>query len=104
MADRFSGQVIACWPADRQQIAALNRRLAPTEQFSPTVEHSLSVCDRCSRQVWIGRQQNELASSVFLQARKLCLFCAGEVQQTLNLNVVEVDLQRGSDPARRRTN
>jgi hypothetical protein len=103
VTDRHPLQVIACWPADRREIALLNRGRDPAEQFAPTVEHSLSHCDGCPRQIWIANQQHQLVGSPLMRVRKLCVYCAGDVQAALKMTMREVDLNRSGNPARRRT-
>jgi len=103
MADRFTGQVMLCWPTDRKLIAQLNRKVGPGRQFVPTVEHTLSTCDACNRGIWIGPQQLQLVNSPFIRARKLCMFCTSEVQRVLDMRLCEVDVNLDLRHARRRT-
>jgi hypothetical protein len=91
MPDGFQHQVMLCWPSDRQEIAQLAAAGA-TEAFIPTVEHSLSTCDACSRSIWIGPQQLQLVKSVFVSTKKLCMFCVSEAQRALHLQPREVDV------------
>ncbi len=99
----FTSQVMLCWPADRTIIDQLNSRLGPEQRFSPTIEHSLTACDACERDVWIGPQQRQLAASPFIRATQLCLYCAGQVQRILRLETVEVDINLDLRTAPRRT-
>lgn len=99
----FATQVLMCWPTDKETIKTLNNKLRPEQQFTPSIEHSLSTCDGCTRDVWIGPQQLQLAVSVFVQARKLCIMCAEAVQRTLRLTPREVDLNPALRFAPRRT-
>lgn len=104
MADGFQCQVMLCWPTDRQAINLLNSQRQPGQApFYPSIEHSLSTCDSCSQDVWIGPQQLQLVASPFIRVKKLCLFCAGQVKRALNLDPHEVDLNPDLLHARRRT-
>lgn len=103
MAEDFRTRVMLCWPSNRSEIATLNAQLPADQHFAPTVEHSLSSCDACRRGIWIGPQQKALANSPFLRARKLCMFCTGDVQRVLNLDPRVVDVNPDLRNARRRT-
>lgn len=102
MGDHFPSQILLCWPSDRASIQRLNNLVGPSQSFSPTVEHSLSTCEGCGRSVWIAEQQRQLAASPLIVTRILCMFCAGEVQKTLDLNAQEVDIGPTVRSARRR--
>lgn len=92
MPEQFQSHVVVCWPSSREEIDRLAAagKVAP---FVPTVEHSLSTCDGCGQSVWIGQPQLELVKfSVLRKTRKLCMVCAAEVQRTLKLKPVEIDI------------
>lgn len=103
MPDGFTGQVILGWPANRADVDRINQDVPPSQRFTPTVEHSLSTCDHCTRSIWIGPTQRQLVDSVFVAARKLCMFCASDVQRVLGLNPQQVDLNLDVRQAPHRT-
>jgi hypothetical protein len=102
MIERFNAQVILCWPSNRAAIAQLNSRVGPDQQFSPTIEHSLSECDGCMRGIWIAAEQQQMVDSPFIGARKLCVYCARDLADALNLLPQQVDLNPGLAHALRR--
>lgn len=103
MAEGFHGRVILCWPADRNEIRALNRLTDSRSLFTPTVEHSLSTCDCCRRRIWIARQQLQLANSPLVRSTKLCMFCVSQIGQALNVELREMDVAPEIAHARKRT-
>ncbi len=105
MGDGFRGQVILGWPSNRHDIERLNARLRPGQHFRPSVEHSLSTCDNkdCNRGIWIGPAQKQLVGNPLMAVRKLCLYCAAEVQHVLGLDPQQVELNPAIREARPRT-
>lgn len=102
MNNSFTGRVVLCWPSKRSEIAELNQRIGPDQKFTPSIEHSLAMCDGCQRGIWIGPQQRQLVNSALVKARKLCLYCAADAQRVLQLDVREHNLNPDMTNARKR--
>ncbi len=64
--------LIPCNPKLREKI---NQDLPPDQQWKPSIEHSITTCDNCGRDCWIGPKQKELSESVFTASKKLCAIC-----------------------------
>lgn len=70
-------QIIACVPTDTRLIKFINDAMAAegNPPFVPSIEHSISHCQRCQQSVWIGPTQKQMADSVLFHTLVLCSIC-----------------------------
>ncbi|MEV5768641.1 hypothetical protein AB0L34_29305 [Micromonospora sp. NPDC052213] len=52
-----------------------------TPEYTPTVEHSLTTCEKCGTGVWIGPRQRQARALLGDSAVVLCMVCAIQAQR-----------------------
>jgi hypothetical protein len=70
-------KIIICPATDRTQMDQINATLASDgfAPWAPSIEHSITQCQSCGQDVWIGPNQKQIADSVLFATIVRCVQC-----------------------------
>lgn len=70
-------QIIGLVPCNPKLLFKLNSMAAEegNPMFKPSIEHSITQCQRCGQDCWIGPNQKQMADSVLFATLAICYVC-----------------------------
>ncbi len=94
--------MINCFPADPALMEKVNASLPPDQQWRPSIEHTITQCDKCGRDCWIGPKQKIMATLSGIP--KQCTLCILHQGDALGVHQYDlVGLNPDEDKIPRRT-